>query len=381
MEIKTRETTPYSAIEPQTVIRYKGAGSSKGIDRLRMDSYVKDVPEVERDMLRDTDRLIGMLDGSIVSESKGFAHGERQFDGSVDGAIYLDKSARPVRALVHELWSGMSSKGAKSEEPPAAFLNIDKEEYLYYLGYTPSDFREKYIDPDGLALDMLDSDELKPRLAGIRALFLADRTKLRWAEDLIQDVRDGMRDADALDAVWNEKSLLDDQHIALVDEVKSSGATLIIAEKLLSLAFPSTQLEPMYWSTPHVHMADSVNTAGEQVKMIGDTEKPLWYDSNRSDGRGNVENKDPELSAQSSSVAQRLGAYVLSVPYSAVNDGKQDALGLAFRTDFKTMAQRFRDREIKNYVPSADRELDDSIQRLENYYQMPHEQWLSARRR
>lgn len=177
----------YQALKEKAVSVYKGNGQDPkhGHMLYKEESRIKPIEQVETDLLNDTDRLICALDGSMT-EGKCFLDGTRRFDTPVDGAIYLDKSARPVRALVHELWSDISD----GKEPISSFLNIDKEKWLYAIGYTPKEFKTRYLPSSKLDIDDIDSDYLKKQTARIRSLYLDDEAMER-AEQLIKDVDSG----------------------------------------------------------------------------------------------------------------------------------------------------------------------------------------------
>ncbi len=364
----------YEVINETTRGVIKGAGRDPkhGNELYRMEYVSKPVEDVEKDLINDTDRLIGALDGSI-DEGDCFLYGERRTQGPVDGAIYLDKSARPVRALVSELWRDMSSE----QKPQASFLNIDKENWLYAMGYSREDFRGRYINPSELNLDKMDSDFLLNQVARIRSLYLDDE-HMAQAEDLITSVEAGTRKTDELIALWDMPTVMDGKHVAIVDEVKSSKATLTIADMLLQRALPDTDFEPVFFSTPSTYIYDFYDQGQDEMyKKITDTEKPIWYDASRSDGRGGIEDVDTEWSGESPNRQQRLGKYVLSTPFMAMN-GRHDTRGSQLRRDMKHLAERFRDGKIRDYIPQTDR--DDYISRVEQYYNMPFQTWLAQRR-
>lgn len=87
----------------KVVSTYKGRGKDPkhGNELYKEERYIKPLEQVETDLINDTDRLVAALDGSLT-EGQNFLEYQRRFDGPVDCVIYLDKSARPVRALVHE---------------------------------------------------------------------------------------------------------------------------------------------------------------------------------------------------------------------------------------------------------------------------------------
>lgn len=370
---------PYHIFDEQNASKFisNGVDPKLGNQRFNQEVYIKPLEQVESELVSDTDTVIGILDGSIMQGNDHFLDEERRYEGQVDAVIYLDKSARPVRALVDQLWGELSD----TEKPPVAtFLNIDKENYILDMGYSQSDFRGgKYIDPDELTLDKLEPSWRKEVTARIRALYISDPANLEKAEALLDKVEAGESDAASLDEIWKFATTLDDAHVAIVDEVKSSKATLAIADRLLQEAFPDTKLEPIFWSTPPTMIYDFYDQSEEvMVKKIADSERPFWYDASTSQGRGGIENKNIEWSGQSTSRKQRIGKYVLSVPYTAINES-QDTKGKLIRDDITTLAERFRTRQIK-YRPSLSREVSDFKQKVEAYYGLPFDQWRETQR-
>ena len=370
-------TRPYAALKEQKAARFLMGprDPEHGFETWRQEEYTKPIEQVEADLVADTDALIGVLDGTLIESDDHFLEQHRRFEGPVDGAIYLDKSSRPVRALVNELWTELSD-----EKPvPASFLNIDKEPWLYAMGYSRKDFTGRYIDPAELSLDKIDPDFLALEAARIRALYLKEGVDLSYVEQLLDDIEHHVKPTEALDEIWQMPTILDDKHVAIVDEVKSTKATLTIADMLLQRAFPETRFEPAFWSTPPVRLYDFYDKGTDSyITKQADSERPLWYDSSTSDGRGGIENRSIEESARSNSRMQRIGKSILSTSYSR-HHGAPDTLGMDFRADFKLLADRFKAGEI-NYKPNPNREFDDFKQRIEEYYHTSFKEWTRARK-
>ncbi len=336
-------TTPHSEYgflseQPYYPVRYS-AGGTPAQDEVKWRS----LEEVEFRTIRDTLQLIEALDGSDEDPTgKRYLHGERRFDGPCEAAIYLDKSARPVRALVKELWNDVSS----APIPEASFLNIDKIDYLLDMGYSMRDIKERHIPTDEVDINKIPTRDRVLRTAEIRALYLTDRTRLAEVEQDIEAVRRGTASHESLLPLWQMETRLDGKHVAVVDEVRSSGATVAVAEQLLEQAFPEARFEPMFWSMPPTFTYE-VMRDGESVTKLADTEKPLWYDGDTSAGRGGIGGKDIERSGRSTHVAQRIGRHVLGVPYHVENEGRYDTPGYRLRKDFKLLARKWRDGQVK----------------------------------
>lgn len=181
-----------------------------------------------------------------------------------------------------------------------------------------------------------------------------------------------------LDELWDLPTKLDHKHVAIIDEVKSSGATLTLADQLLRRALPDTNFEPLFFSTPQTITYDFYDEREEEMyQRIGDSEKPAWYDKYTSKGRGGIEDANPEYSQMSAYRGQRLGKYVLSTPY-AIRHQTPDSLGRLFRNDFRLLAQRFREGKIQNYAPSTEN-ISDYKARVEKYYGMNFKDWVKKR--
>lgn len=335
----------YKAIEPHPYYPVKLYHDGTFHQPKESEAPELSISDIEKRTVRDTSFLINALDGRLDSDllGKHFLDGKERYEGPCDAAIYLDKSARPVRALVSEFWDKFSDR---PKPPHASFLNIDKINYLLEMGFTKRDIQERSIGLEEISLDKMDEKFVQLRTAEIRALYIKNRKLLPEIEQLIQDVQSDARSPDELDVLWQYPTFLDDKHVAIVDEVKSSGATLSIADQLLQRSFPDARFEPLFWSTPPTLTYDIELPDGRVVKGIADTEKPLWYNSKTSDGRGGIGNVNFEKAARSRYALSRIGKHIIGVPYAAENNGRVDRYGNHLRQDFKTMRLRLDSGEI-----------------------------------
>lgn len=317
------------------------------------------IDKIEQYYVKDTDTLIGMFDGQ-VAESDHYMNGEPRHTGPVDRAIYLDKSARPVARIVRKLHDTLANSDT-SKVPPASFLNIDKEDYLLAMGFDARELQN--IDPDLVSLDKLDPGYRQQILAEIRAQYLSSEDLAKVDENNIQEV-------------WDYPTILDGQHVAIVDEVKSSGNSLRIADQLISLAIPEANTEPMYWSVPGLNRWTVTDDEGRTHSEFAASRVPVWYNSDSVDGRLGIADRNPQKAEQSRSKRVRLGKHVLST----MLPGGMDATSKMIAHDISLLSKRLENGQV-NYVPGDDFEDEVYKQKIEQYWGMKFKDWLAARRR
>src|SRR5579872_950247 len=164
--------------------------------------------------VRNTDGIIGKLDGSIpLKDDKG------EILGPPTSVIYLDKSARPVQWMVSALWPILAKKegGNIAPKPQQYFLNIDKDMWLVDMGFNPGEIQDASSKP----INLNNIENIQDHINRIRAIY----SKEPLEEENVGDA-------------FNYPTRLDGQHVLVIDEVKSSGKTLEIAQMLLSRAIP-----------------------------------------------------------------------------------------------------------------------------------------------
>lgn len=321
-------------------------------------SRKRELADIENGMIDDTISLIELLDGTTTSSGR-LLNGERSTQGAFDAALYLDKSARPVRQLTHAIWEDVS----KENEPRSLFLNIDKRPWLREMGYIDSATTNlEAINPDEIDLDKIDPALLHEELTRIRALYV-----------------DGEIDEDNLDAVWQRPTRLNGKTIAIIDEVKSSGNTLRIATQLLGRAVPEANFEGMWWSTPPIVTWEG-GEANNFERQKAAKYAPVWYDKKRESGRG-IGDIDEHYSRNSASKAQRIGRSILSAPERDANGNRASnrTLSANIRRDLGKLATRFKTRELARYSPDEMLPDEEYDKRVELYYQKPaahvYKQW------
>src|SRR5690606_35777409 len=140
-----------------------------------------------------------------------------------------------------------------------------KEDWLKRMG-VPAEHIEDAAD----MIDFSKIKNLKDHLTRIRALFVK--------ENLTEE---------NMEKAWDMQTIFDKKHIMIVDEVRSSGKTLEIAQKLLSLAIPEATFSGQYWEKPPRILLNN----GQPDKKTGKRQfavksVPIWYNSEDPTGRG-----------------------------------------------------------------------------------------------
>lgn len=112
------DNSPYQVIGDRNIYSFKNRGYDPRQRRPRFENKQHIEPWVlhEAKIITYTDGLIGAFDGTIGA-GEVFLDGRRRYEGEVDEAIYLDKSARPVRALVAALWPQLAGGGDHHGRP------------------------------------------------------------------------------------------------------------------------------------------------------------------------------------------------------------------------------------------------------------------------
>lgn len=296
---------------------------------------------VAEEYVQATDKIIGVLDGSITDRDLIDKDNPEKCSLRPDVVIYLDKSARPVSWFVDEFWDQMAQKqdiGGESKlapKPETRFLNIDRIDWL-----------DRVEDNEGVPLSDLsaldfDIDQIPPEdIAKIRAISAeGELTEENWQEE-----------------VAVRPNYLDNKNILIVDEVKSSGATLFIAQQLLKKAFPSSVVSGVYF--------------WEQLgKQVGNKWQmgiaPVWYDADVSVGRmvddKNMAHYEKAYRSGKINLKMYLGAIALSSPQIDVDTGlrARDTRAIDLRRDIEHLARALRDGRVlrRPYVFSEEERI------------------------
>lgn len=353
------EKQPYKFIQKNIEVKLK-ADSRGQLAPFRKEREVK---AIERSMVNDTQELVSIFDNTN-RESAHLLEGERINDEPFDAVIYLDKSARPVRKIVHGLWNEFSD----GQEPQAYFLNIDKRPWLAEMGFIDgkNGINLEDIPADLVSIEQIDPDYLRHALTRIRALYIDTSQMMSIEEQEDQDTDEKNKD---IEKVWSLPTRLDGQTIAIVDEVKSSGNTLRIALQLMRAAIPEAKFEGVWWSDPG-QVAWDIGSENMQkaAKFV-----PAWYSAETLDGRG-VGDINERRSSLSPSKAQRIGRQILSAPLYDTETGTTIGAGKITKQvneDIQTLIRRYKDGELVDYLPDlslADTNEAAFEQRLLQYY-------------
>lgn len=319
-----------------------------------------------------TDGIIGILDGSISNtDRKGDKvytskkrHGRFELESvdiskaenvpKPDAVLWLDKSARPIAWLTKELWDQLAvidEDGEIPEKPKNLFLNIDRRPWVSKANI---DWREK--DPSRLT--NLDINEITPdgeqasdHIGRIRLLFVQDK---RIDEDgkAVHLSEDNWQEEVWKMPLKNKPDGSPYEHVLIVDEVKFSGDTLDIAQRLVSAALPELAVSGVHWYKPHNSEWNPAwyskqDTAGRSVGDIDDG----WYITEEGKKRN---------------FKHRLASIVLSPPLINKDTGERrvDQRALRLRKDMGRLAKDLAEHKLL-YRPASVRSKKAQIERLE----------------
>ena len=238
----------------------------------RTDGSWKTDEQLKMEYVQLTDRLIyDMTHGVEVTDP--VTHERRR--EKPDVVVFLDKSARPLRWLVKDLWSTMapdSPGGEVPKMPESKFINIDREQWV------------NVVDPEGVGrvdINIVDKSVIR----SLRSVFVEPELK-----------SDGLTEA-----IDSAPASLDNKTVLIVDEVFATGRTLDIATKFFKRAFPTARIAGTHW------MQGTTLIGGAS----GNKDLPVWYIQDDVTGRG-VGNRDEGVSRNSKNTTQKLGSWFLS---------------------------------------------------------------------
>ncbi len=171
---------------------------------------------------------------------------EQVIEGDYDTVLFLDKSGRPVSWLMSGLWDSFTDK----PKPEIKYVNIDANRMLGHADDAPRPTSDEVV-------------AFSPS-----------------SED-VHEIRNIYRKSKQEDS----DTYLDNKNILVVDEVRVSGATANITEKLLKSSFPSSRFEQYHWLRGATKTEATFNNGHEQRQTFV-TKLPVWYHSYDARGRG-----------------------------------------------------------------------------------------------
>lgn len=278
---------------------------------------------VREQYVKETDEMIGRLDGSINEKGNFDLFDERIPEGEPrvpQSVIYLDKSARPVSWFVDAFWDQMAQPGA--QKPQAEFINIDRINWFTLMGHS------REIAANSLTADDVDINKIDPKkIAAIRAYFT-----------------EGELDPDTwLSQVDTMPTRLDGQHVLIVDEVRNQGGTLKFAFDLLRKAIPEATFDATYfWHAGRISI-DGQTASSNALQM---TSAPLWYSAKSELGRGigdislHYQEQAYQREPSQKTLRNKIAAFALSAPLHDVEtfEARSDAFAEDIQRDIFTLA-------------------------------------------
>lgn len=297
---------------------------------------------VAQKYIQSTDKVVGMMDGSIEKRALVDPDNPERSQQAPDVVVYLDKSARPVQWFAKEFWDQLATKQIDengqeqiAKRPEEKFLNIDRANWFYRGGQNEGGLVDD-LRPINFDIDSVSEDDI----LGIRAVFAkGELSEENWQQQVLE-----------------QPNALDGKNILIIDEVGNSGSTLSIAQQLLKRAFPDATVSGNYfWDS----VGQAVGNTGRMQMGIS----PVWYDPTESGGRG-IGEQDPLYYEQAyaegkTGLRQKLGQVALSTPFLD-NDRQpaKDPMAEELRREIKQMSKDFHERKIL-YRPATDRMRGD----------------------
>ena len=301
-----------------------------------------DTDQVLEKYVTATDRMIGILDGSITEHDITDSRDPERAADAPDTVVYLDKSARPVSWFVDAFWEQMANENAK--KPADEYLNIDRAVWFMRQGHNSHD-AERTLGPNDFDINKVPEEDL----ARIRALFIdEDIDQDNWETD-----------------VWNHPTRIDNQNVLVVDEVKNRGGTLSIATQLIRKAVPEAIVNgDYYWKAGRYSLGN-----GGDMQMDS---APVWYRKEDVWGRGVGDISKSyyeQLPDTPDNFKKKLGWIVLSAPhhdprtFEELPDVKADRL----KQDIAYATYGHADGRILS-VPARERDFDDMVDKYAQRY-------------
>jgi hypoxanthine phosphoribosyltransferase len=294
---------------------------------------------VQEKYVAETDKIIGILDGSIDTRDVIDPTNPERSGTTPDTVIWLDKSARPVSWFVDAFWEQFAVDGAV--KPDYEFLNIDRENWFVKQGHDMFAAATR-LGPSDFDIDKVPQKEL----AALRAIFtVGELTEDNWEEE-----------------VWSLRTRLDGQNILIVDEVKNKGGTLSIATQLLRKIIPDSVVSGSYfWKTGYYSPGrKSAESEDQQMESA-----PVWYDKNDDMGRGvgnislKYREREYKRTPTQDNLKKKIGSFALSAPHhsSETYELVEDTLAHKLQQDIAYLSYAVADGKVLR-TPHPDRPSD-----------------------
>ena len=296
----------------------------------RTDGSFKTSDQLRSEYIQRTDTLIHTMTDGINIFDPNTGETTKKLP---DFVVWLDKSARPLAWLTRELWPKLAPEPDSSvmpKKPDFRFVNIDREQWV------------NSVDPGGTGyMDINRID--KSLIRSLRSIFIEPRYK----------------EAGLTEAIDTAPAELDGKTVLIIDEVRSTGRTLEIAQKFFERAFPTATIATDHW----------MGGIAQKGLGQGNADIPVWYKDKDETGRG-IANRDESISGRSNSITQRLGSWFLSTRFP-----QMDPASVTLRKEIHKLAH---DEKVL-IVPSFHREVDDLVKRAEKHNNVDFDQFLKLK--
>ena len=258
-------------------------------------------------------------------------------------AVFLDKSARPVAWMVHALWNQLAPfkpDGTQYEEPEIKFLNIDREQW----GDTVGRSEDSMVNVSAIPEEQINE---------LRQVLSSEST-----DKLQEDTRPDP-----------EKSYLTGKKVMVIDEVRVSGDTLHIADRILRRAFPeAAEIVPVAWMEGQAR----IDPQSGQRRNVNN---PIWYSKTKVAGRG-VNDRSEARALKQHSRRSIIGRYWLSTTFET-----PDEEGMQLRREISQMARDLKQhRLLYQPAPGWKRDIDSLGERIERINGMSVGEYKELRR-
>jgi hypothetical protein len=227
---------------------------------------------------------------------------DKIIDDEIDVVYFLDKSARPVSWFIRELWPLFVDKD-KHHLPEMKFINIDANAVMGRSAVDPQrphELEEAEFHPSPSQID------------NIRDIYTITNS-------------DGVNIPVARHPDEYKRGLI-------VDEVSVTGASMRLADRMLSESFPGTHFDTAHWVSAN---KKTQGRRGSESQIA--TQMPPWYSKHFVEGRGIGDPiSNPFLSARveldTLSEALRTDIQVLAADIKAGKQSVRPLIG-CFETD------------------------------------------------